>query len=302
MGERESNQEIIQRGDLIFLGHPGTDEIFSGYGLAIQTGRKDALVGLLMVDRPHPVDPLWFRSVEEAFGECQLVPMTASNERGIMCRMQIEPDSVHCLQQIPFDKAYSIQEALQPLLEQLPKPAFRMCWDNEQRLWMSEIKQPNELPEELRSVFLETGYGCFAAESDIGMVHICHAPDMDIVGFADKPIISRWQLIKMPTAPLIRLELIILDNPENPFRFESFLNVAEEDQSKILSQLANQHHLYMAFYGDDLSYQYGIAAPHDFQQWQLLDELTDEAHRYWDSISPEEQDFDQAKAAYIQRF
>jgi hypothetical protein len=153
-----------------------------------------------------------------------------------------------------------IQEALKPLLEEFPKPIFRLGWDDEQNLWKSEIQQPNELPEELKEILRKTGYGCLAMESDIGVVHVCHAPDEDIVGFTDKPIISRWQMIKMPTAPLIRLELIILDNPENPFRFESFLNVGEEDQAKILSQLANQDHLYLAFYGDDLSYQYGISS------------------------------------------
>jgi hypothetical protein len=260
MGEREPKQEIIQRGDLFFLGHPGKEEIFSGYGLAIQAGRKDVLVGLLMIDRPNPADPIWLKRVEETFGEYQLVPMTETDERGILCRMQFEPNSIPYLQQHSFEKSYLIQEALKPLLEEFPKPIFRLGWDDDQNLWKSEIQQPNELPEELKEILRKTGYGCLAMESDIGVVHVCHAPDEDIVGFTDKPIISRWQMIKMPTAPLIRLELIILDNPENPFRFESFLNVGEEDQAKILSQLANQDHLYLAFYGDDLSYQYGISS------------------------------------------
>lgn len=299
MGEIEPKHETIQRGDLFFLRHPGKEDIFSGYGLAMQNGMKEALVGLLMVDRPNPVDPGWLRRVDEAFGEYQLVPMTATGERGILCRMQIEPDSIHHLQQHAFKKTFLIQEALKPLLEELPKPIFRMAWDPEQSLWVSEIQQPNELPEELKTVLHETGYGCLAVESDIGVVHVCYAPDSDIAGFSDKPIISSWQLIKMPTAPLIRLELIILDKPENPFRFESFLNVAEEDQAKILSQLANQDRLYMAFYGDDLSYQYGISIPHDVQQWQLLDDLTEKAQQYWGSLSPEDRDFDQAKEAYM---
>ncbi len=38
----------------------------------------------------------------------------------------------------------------------------------------------------------------------------------------------------MPSTPLIHLELVIMDNPINPFRFESFLNVAEEDQANTL--------------------------------------------------------------------
>jgi Ca-activated chloride channel homolog len=77
----------------------------------------------------------------------------------------------------------------------------------------------------------------------------------------------------MPTAPLIRLELDMLDRPENPYRFESFLNVATEDQAQVLAELASQEELYLAVYGDDLCYRYTVAIPHGEQQWQQPDEL-----------------------------
>ena len=57
MGEREPRKEIIGRGELFFLCHPGTEDTFSGYGLTVQPGDKDILVGLLMIDRPGPADP-----------------------------------------------------------------------------------------------------------------------------------------------------------------------------------------------------------------------------------------------------
>ena len=60
----------------------------------------------------------------------------------------------------------------------------------------------------------------------------------------------------MPTAPLIRLELAVMDNPFDPFRFESFLNVGERDQLQVLTQLAAQEELHLAFYGDDLNYRF----------------------------------------------
>ena len=107
----------------------------------------------------------------------------------------------------------------------------------------SELSLPNELPPVIREVLEQFGYGCLAAESRRGIVHICHAPDRDIAGFAGKPVRSRWQLIKMPTAPLIRLELVVLDNLLDPFRFESFLNVGEADQLQVLTQLAGQEEL-----------------------------------------------------------
>jgi hypothetical protein len=76
----------------------------------------------------------------------------------------------------------------------------------------------NELPDEIREVFEKTGYGCLAAETNIGVVHVCHAADADIEGFADKPVAYQWQLINMPTAPLLRLQIDILDQPDTPYR------------------------------------------------------------------------------------
>lgn len=298
MAEFEPQHEQINRGDLFFLTHPGTEDIFSGFGLAHQPGRNDLLVGVLMVDRPNPVDPLWLRQVEQTFGGYQLVPVTAAGERGILCRMHIEPDSHNHLHQYPFEKAYALQESLKPFLDKPPKPAFRMHWSHEQRTWLSQIQHPNELPEELQAILQTTGYGCLAVEADIGVVHICHASDEDIASFVNQPVMKRWQLIKMPTAPLIRLELEILDDPDYPFLFESFLNVAEEGQAKILAQLAGQERLYLAFYGDDLGYRHTKVVPHDIQSWQLLDELILEAEKYWSQLAPERRDFDLAKKLF----
>ena len=78
--------------------------------------------------------------------------------------------------------------------------------------------------------------------------------------------------------------------------------MTEEDQTKILAELANQESLYLAFYGDDLSYRYTQTIHHDFQQWQLLDELTEEARCYWESIPQEERDFDRAKMTFIRNY
>jgi hypothetical protein len=196
----------------------------------------------------------------------------------------------------------AVQAALEPLLEQPPAPLLHLSWDEEARAWLSELGATNVLPQEIREVFEQTGYGCLAAESNIGVVHVCHAADADIEGFANKPVLSHWQLIQMPTAPLIRLELVVVDRPEDPYRFESFLNVAAEDQAQILSALTNQEQLYLAFYGDRLDYQFTKIVPHDEGQWQQLDELWQQALAYWQSLPAERRDFDQAKAEFMRRF
>lgn len=261
-----------------------------------------------MVDRPKPADPEWLEEVEATFGECHLVAMTATGERGIACQMQIEPESLPYLRQYPGEKATAIQTALEPLLEDPPKPVFTLRWDEEVRLWRSQFAPTDELPGEIREVFERTGYGCLAAETNIGVIHVCHAADGDIEGFANKPVLYQWQLIKMrsdeghPLAPLIRLEMTILDDLVNPYKFESFLDVAQEDQARVLAQLANQDRLYLAFYGDDLTHRFTKIIGHDEQQWQYLDELVAEAIDYWGEIPPEQRDFDRAKAEFMARF
>jgi len=157
--EREPRKETIGKGELFFLWHPGTEEIFSGYGLTMQPGSEEFLAGLLMVDRPRPADPEWLNEVEATFGECQLVAMTATGERGIACQMQIEPESLPHLRQYPSGKAAAIQAALEPLLEDPPKPVFTLRWDEEARLWRSQFAPTDELPGEIREVFERTGQG-----------------------------------------------------------------------------------------------------------------------------------------------
>ena len=155
MHEREPAKETIGRGELLFLSHPGT-AVFSGYGLTMQPGTEELLVGLLMVDRPHPADPEWLVEVEATFGECELIAMTPTGERGIACQMQIEPESLPRLRRFSGEKAAAIQTALQPLLVNAPKPVFTLRWDEESRNWRSEFATMDKLPAERSDGSLRT--------------------------------------------------------------------------------------------------------------------------------------------------
>jgi hypothetical protein len=93
MHERAPRRETIGRGELFFLSHPGMEEVFSGYGVVMQSGTEYLLVGLLMIDRPRPADPERLAEVQATFGECELIATTPTGERGIACQMQIEPES-----------------------------------------------------------------------------------------------------------------------------------------------------------------------------------------------------------------
>jgi hypothetical protein len=106
----------------------------------------------------------------------------------------------------------------------------------------------------------------------------------------------------MPTAPLVRLELLIQDHPSTPYLFESFLNVGEEDQARTLTQLTNQDRLYLAFHGDDFSHHFTKIVQHDEQQRRQLAALVYEAMSHRAQISAEQRDFDQAKAVFMRWF
>jgi hypothetical protein len=299
MGEREPQSERLRRGELLCLYHPGTHSIFSGYGLVMGDDWPGHLTGLLMVDRPFLADPAWLERIHNTYGECELRPMTIDGLRGLVCQMFIEPDSIQHLRHFMPDFSQHLENALQPLLEEPPAPTLVLRWHEERRLWMSELIVRNGLPPAIQEVFERIGYGCLAAESDRGVVHVCYAADDDISTFVDKDIEARWDMIEMPTAPLVRLELLVYDDPVNPYCFESFLNVAAPDQLDVLVQLAKQEELYMAFYGDDLTYRYTSVLVHGEDQRQRLDEIISRAKAYSASLPPGERDFDRAKALYM---
>ena len=152
-----------------------------------------------------------------------------------------------------------------------------------------------DLPPELKQVFYNTGPGCVPVEADLGVVHVCHAADRDIVGFTGKPVWNQWQLALLPTAPVIRLRTHILDHPNNSYKYESFLNVGDPDQARILDILGQQDRLYLAFYGDNLAYRFTKVLAHDQTQREQLQRLTGQARQEWQWIPADQRDFDQAK-------
>lgn len=125
---------------LYFLWHPGTEDIFSGYGLRVLPGRPERLAGLLLVDRPQPVDPAWLARVKETFGGYELQVMTVSGERGIACQMWVAPASLSCIRRLKTPLAAKLARALVPLHQQLPQPQLKVRWDSDLQLWVSEFQ------------------------------------------------------------------------------------------------------------------------------------------------------------------
>jgi hypothetical protein len=124
---------------LLFLWHPETTDIFSGYGLVVAPTH---LVGLLLVDRPKPVDANWLATIERTFGSYQLTAMTTGGERGLVCQMMIADASVPYLRVLPHPDIGALCDALRPLVEDVPTVTLHLAWSADNRCWMSHILEP----------------------------------------------------------------------------------------------------------------------------------------------------------------
>lgn len=125
--------------ELCFLWHPGSRDIFSGYGLVVAPAH---LVGLLMVDRPEPVDVNWLETIERTFGSYQLSAMTQTGERGLVCQMRIAEASMQYLRVLPHPDIGALRDALRPLLDDLPAVTLHLAWSADHACWMSRIIDP----------------------------------------------------------------------------------------------------------------------------------------------------------------
>ena len=130
---------LHQEPELRFLWHPGTTDIFSGYGLVVAPAH---LVGLLMVDRPEPVDLGWLAMIEQAFGSYQLTAMTQGSERGLVCQMRIAEASIEHLRVLPHPDIEALCNALRPLQEAMPVVTLHLTWSTDNRCWISRIMEP----------------------------------------------------------------------------------------------------------------------------------------------------------------
>jgi hypothetical protein len=124
---------------ILFLSHPGTTDIFSGYGLVVAPAH---LVGLLLVDRPDPVDANWLETIARTFGSYQLTAITQSGERGLVCQMMIPGESTEYLRVLPYPHSDALRDALVPLLENLPAVTLHLTWSTDNRCWISHILEP----------------------------------------------------------------------------------------------------------------------------------------------------------------
>ena len=131
-----NKQRSTDKKPLYYLSHENKN-VFSGYGIPIKENKK-YLVGLLLVDKPKKADEEWLNSIYEQFGELTLMVMTNKGERGIFCQMDIKDNSTDKIIELKTPLDYKIKRALFRYMDELPKPYFKMEWDENIKLWKSE--------------------------------------------------------------------------------------------------------------------------------------------------------------------
>lgn len=159
-------------------------------------------------------------------------------------------------------------------------------------------QQSNSLPPMLATFLKDQQYGCLTHSTDQGTVLVMKAPRHEIERISGSlPVQVRHELHHHPTAPVIRMEVIIYDDPERPLAFESFINVEDPQQRADYADLATQPELHMLFYDEALAHRLTKSVAHSIRG--TVPEVLEKADELFHAIPEDEFDFDKAKAAVM---
>ena len=163
---------------------------------------------------------------------------------------------------------------------------------------MSCPERPNELPPELADFLRDQLYACLTHPTDRGTVLVMKAPRREIESIRGAlPVQVRHELHQHPTAPVIRMEVIIYDDPARPLAFESFINVEDGQQRSDYAALAEQPELHMLFYDESLAHRLTKSVAHSVRG--RVPEVLEKADELFHAIPVDEFSFEIAKAAVM---
>jgi hypothetical protein len=164
----------------------------------------------------------------------------------------------------------------------------------------SEPIHPTPLPAELQEFLRDRDFACVTLGSDQGTVLILKAPSRDILSARGHvPIELRHELYEFPTAPVVRMVTTIYDQPERPLRFESFVNVEDEQQRAEYAALSRQEHLLMLFYDERLDHR--LTKQVGQLDGERIADVLSRAEALFQAIPEEQFDFEAAKAWVMAR-
>jgi hypothetical protein len=164
-----------------------------------------------------------------------------------------------------------------------------------------EPLHPIPLPPDLAAFLAQQGpYACLTQATDQGTAYVLKPPAAEIVrARGPVPTNVRHQLFGQHNAPVIRTVLTLYDDPGNPLKFESFINVADPDQRADFASLAEQEQLLVLFYDETLQHRLSKRIPSGLDTG--IPEMLARADRLRAAIPTWRFDFDRAKADVLRQ-
>jgi hypothetical protein len=127
---------------------------------------------------------------------------------------------------------------------------------------------------------------------------LAKAPDQDVASFRGRVAVqTRWELGRFACGSVLRLRLMIFDQPDNPYRFETFINVADLEQLACVLKLMTQEILQVHFFDSRTEHVFTKQVKNPRQQRRELMELVAWAVQD-QKVLGKAWDFDQAKILF----
>jgi hypothetical protein len=154
------------------------------------------------------------------------------------------------------------------------------------------------LPSELAAFLATEELACLIHNSDQGALYVLKAPASELASLRGTFLIGlTHELHQHPQAPVIRSVLTFYDHPNQPLRFDTFLNIDDPDQRACFASLAARDELTLLFYDEHLAHRLSKRVPNgDPDAMRRLLALADQVHTM---IPSDRYDFAAAKAAVL---
>ena len=155
-------------------------------------------------------------------------------------------------------------------------------------------RAPITLPPLLRQFLVARPFAMIPSLTSDGMVLVIKAADADVESCrGSMPVMVRYELHQTRHGPLIRLLLVVQDQPESHLTFETFCNVQDASQLDEWRDLLSRSYLRVLFYDSQLTHRFSkrVTQPVD----QAARSLLSQARRLVALVDPRDLDFDKAK-------
>ena len=128
---------------------------------------------------------------------------------------------------------------------------------------------------------------------------IIKAPTRDIQSVRrTEPVQVSCSLFDYPQAPVIRTVIKIFDQPLFPLAFKTFTNIDDPQQRDDFAAFAQQEHLILLFYDEQLRHRLNKLVPNPRDE--TLPRILAQAQQLRAAIPDEHYDFDAAKAQVME--